>query len=182
MNMKKAKLTKQTKIILAVIALLLAGLATYKGVEYYKLQQEISRGRAYLKKLDDQSLSSIKNTIDKQNESDELALGKQALKDYAKNKDKLWGAFKNYVLIGDSRVETFKLFLPETNVLAKKGTRITKVDDYLGTIKNISPKYVFISYGVNDLSIPAYYNQDKYIEVYQSYCEKIKKAAPDATI
>ena len=65
--MKKAKLTKQTKIILAVIALLLAGLATYKGVEYYKLQQEISRGRAYLKKLDDQSLSSIKNTIDKKN-------------------------------------------------------------------------------------------------------------------
>ena len=87
--MKKAKLTKQTKIILAVIALLLAGFATYKGVEYYKLQQEISRGRAYLKKLDDQSLSSIKNTIDKQNESDELDLGKQALKDYTKNKDKL---------------------------------------------------------------------------------------------
>lgn len=182
MKMKKVKLTKQTKIILAVIALLLVGLITYKGVQYYKLQQEISRGRAYLKQLDDQSLSNIKNTIDKQNESDELALGKQALKDYEKNKDKLWGAFKNYVLIGDSRVETFKQFLPETNVLAKKGTRITKVDDYLGTIKNISPKYVFISYGVNDLSIPAYYNQDKYIEVYQSYCEKIKKVAPDATI
>ncbi|MDD6712382.1 MAG: GDSL-type esterase/lipase family protein [Sharpea porci] len=178
----KKKLSKNGKIFVFVVCIFVVVLVVIALLPNMGDKKAIDEGRNYLKSLEKGNVNTVKSKIDEQNKKDEIAQARKMLAEKTTDQNKIWSSFKDYVLIGDSRVETFNVYLPKSNVLAKKGARIETVDGYLPTIKSLNPKYVFICFGLNDASIPVNWNEDKYVAKYESYLKKIQNVVPNATI
>ena len=98
--------------------------------------------------------------------------------------DKLWDSFEDYVFLGDSRVVGYDVFgyLPSERVLAEAGDTINSISDNMDTIRELSPKYIFISYGINDIGIGYWPTKEEYAAAFADKLHDLQKAVPDAQI
>lgn len=97
----------------------------------------------------------------------------------------VFALFDDYVIFGDSRVYGFGTygFMPTGRVFAGSGDTILNVDDWLSTLKSLSPSNIYLSYGVNDMGL----NLDEteagsYGNLYEQQVNKILEICPDAHI
>lgn len=97
----------------------------------------------------------------------------------------VFALFDDYVIFGDSRVYGFGTygFMPSGRVFAGGGDTILNVDDWLSTLKSLSPSNVYLSYGVNDMGL----NLDEteagsYGDLYEQQVNKILEICPDSHI
>ena len=63
--------------------------------------------------------------------------------------------FHDYAVLGDSRAVGFYYhgFLEESRVLAEPGNTILSVDDSLEALQTAKPSYVYLCYGLNDITM-----------------------------
>lgn len=78
----------------------------------------------------------------------------------------VWGAFRDYVILGDSRAVGFYYFdfLEESRVLADGGNTIRQVEEHMDELVALQPRYVFLCYGLNDVSIGYWDTAEEYTE------------------
>jgi len=151
---------------------------------------ELETGRDYLRSLERRTPMEMEVLID---EARALFKEQQDLLAYSKKResyreslrgDALWSSFDDYVFLGDSRVVGFTVYnlLPEDGVLAQTGDTINAITDQLDQIRSMDPKYIFISYGINDIGIGFWPTAEEYAEAFGEKLDELHAALPDAEI
>ena len=122
---------------------------------------ELEIGQAYLTGLEQRTpvemeymIGEARKEHEKEVEREQYQKKREAYLETLKG-DRLWDAFDDFVFLGDSRVVGFDVFgiLPSDRVLAGSGDTINSITDNIDTVKAFSPKYIFISYGINDIGV-----------------------------
>lgn len=92
--------------------------------------------------------------------------------------------FQDYVVMGDSRAIGFYYseFLEEDRVIATGGHTILAIEGKLPSLEKRKPSYVFLCYGLNDVSIGYWDNGEEHAALYMEKIDMIREILPDATI
>lgn len=96
----------------------------------------------------------------------------------------VWGEFHDYVILGDSRAVGFYYydFLEKSRVLADGGDTILKIGWHMDEIVALQPKYIFLCYGLNDVSIGIWSTKEEYVADLLDYIADLRENLPDAVI
>lgn len=157
---------------------------------YDHVATELENGQAYLVSLEERTPVEMEYMIEEARKEHEKQVQREK---YQKKRDDylqslegnaLWEAFDDFVFLGDSRVVGFDIygFLPSERVLAAGGDTINSITDRMDTIKEISPKYIFISYGINDIGIGYWSSKEEYTAAFEEKIHTLQKELPDAEI
>lgn len=175
--MKKIKLKRKTKrllvlggcaalllIVLVLIIRAVGGLLAGKA--------DVSAGVEYIRQEESGDIASIEEKI-------RLLEEKDGEEDTRSIKEK----FNRAVILGDSIAEGFVEYdvLNASSVVAEIGVHIYEMDDQIQKTKELSPRIVFLSLGMNDV-IATNGDTEEFIEQYTDLVSKIKKEVPDAHI
>lgn len=154
------------------------------------VQSELEKGRAYLQTLDERTPVEVQALIDEARAAYEEKK-KRAIHEAAREKyreklagDQVWSYFDDYIFLGDSRVEGFDVFhfLPSGRILADPGDTITSITNRLEEIQAISPKRIFISYGINDVTVGLWSSPEDYVNDFSERIDELQQALPEAEI
>lgn len=95
-----------------------------------------------------------------------------------------WAAFSslNYCMLGDSRISGFSIygFLDQTRIFAEDGAIITMMRDYYTSFEALSPEYVFISFGINDMITGFWNTPEEYAAKVRDEVLALKEHDPEA--
>lgn len=96
----------------------------------------------------------------------------------------IWGEFHDFVILGDSRAVGFYYydFLEKSRVLAGGGDTILKIGWHMDEIVALQPKYIFLCYGLNDVSIGIWNTKEEYVADLLDYIADLREQLPDAVI
>ena len=96
----------------------------------------------------------------------------------------IWSMFHDYVILGDSRAVGFWYFdfLPEENCLTGGGDTIRNVEMNMDGILALDPKYIFLCYGLNDVSIGYWDNPEEYVAEMMQVIADLNERLPEATV
>lgn len=96
----------------------------------------------------------------------------------------IWSLFHDYVILGDSRAVGFWYFdfLPEDNCLTGGGDTIRNVEMNMDGILALNPKYIFLCYGLNDVSIGYWDTPEEYVEEMMQVIADLQERLPEATV
>ena len=91
---------------------------------------------------------------------------------------------QDFVVMGDSRTDGFQFFglLPEEQVLAGNGYRITHIPEWYDILKQKQPQYVFLCYGVNDCAVQHWASGEEHSADYIEYVRELQQILPNSTI
>ena len=98
--------------------------------------------------------------------------------------EELWQQFDDAVLIGDSRVEGFKLYtsVPQSHVLSKNGATVLHMDSVISSAAYIEPSRIYIAYGINDIKAGLGTDAQGYASLVEEKINVLRDALPDARI
>ena len=90
---------------------------------------------------------------------------------------------QDFVVMGDSRTMGFSFFgfMPEEQVLADNGYKITNIPEWHDELKQQQPQYVFLCYGVNDCAVQHWANGREHSAEYMEYIRELQKMLPNST-
>lgn len=96
----------------------------------------------------------------------------------------IWSLFEDYVILGDSRAVGFYYFdfLDENRVLAGGGDTIRNVALHMEEIKTLNPAYVFLCYGLNDVSIGYWDTPEEYAAEFLTVIQSLREELPGVTV
>ena len=151
---------------------------------------ELELGRQYLRYLDERTAAEMQVRVDEARAAFQLEKKKKA---YAVERDayhkklsgdKVWSSFKDYVFLGDSRVVGFDVygFLDSDRILADAGDTILAIDDRVEAMEELSPRYIFISYGINDVNLGLWPTAQEYARDFGARIDELRKSFPEAEI
>lgn len=151
---------------------------------------ELELGRQYLKYLDERTAAEMQVRVDEARAAFQLVKKKRAYaveRDAYREKlsgDKVWSGFQDYVFLGDSRVVGFNVygFLDSDRILADAGDTILAIDDRIDSMQELSPRYIFISYGINDVNLGLWPTAQEYARDFGARIDELKKSFPEAEI
>ena len=147
-------------------------------------QTAIDAGVAYLTMLDEKDPAAVDKLL-KQRRAERLAREREELlqKLYAGEMD-VWTMFEDYVVLGDSRAVGFYYydFLDKSRVLADGGNTIRTVAEHLDEIEALNPSYVYLCYGLNDVSIGFWQTPEPYAEEMLEVVRSIEERVPGVTV
>lgn len=145
---------------------------------------DAERGIAYLTALEQKDPSAVRQ-VRQEIYRQEMAQQKEELtwKIMAGEIDP-FPLFQDYALLGDSRAigYSYSEFLAEDRVLADGGNTIRIIPERIPALQQLNPSYVFLCYGLNDVSIGYWDDPYVYAAEYVSCVNLIQEALPDATI
>lgn len=92
----------------------------------------------------------------------------------------IWSMFDSYVILGDSRAVGFYYFdfLEKSRVLADGGNTIRDVAAHMDDIRALQPDYVYLCYGLNDISIGYWDTKEEYVAELLQVVADLKEALP----
>lgn len=144
----------------------------------------VEKGVAFLNSIDSEdALAATEKAIKEQRQDAITKLLSEAAAEGGESSFDPWGYFNDSVIMGDSRAVGFYVFeyLPESRVLAAAGNTIQTIDDHLDDLKALNPSYVFLCYGLNDITSGRWSSAEDWIKDYKSYYKKLNEMFPDTT-
>lgn len=168
-------------VILAVLVLAIMNLIFGSNESQ---RDETRDGIAYLEKLEAKNPAKIDETLaairKKKLEVERDLILQKLLTD----ENDVWSMFHDYVILGDSRAVGFYYydFLERSRVLADGGDTIRNIEPHLEEIKALNPSYIFLCYGLNDVSIGYWDTPEEYTEEFMQLCAMLKKEIPNVKI
>lgn len=148
------------------------------------LSPEVSQGVAYLESLERKD-PAVLDAVLEQRRKDELERERDEIMEQLTSGDRdVWSMFHDYVILGDSRAVGFWYydFLDKERVLADGGHTIRNIEPYLADIQALDPSYVFLCYGLNDVSIGYWDTPEEYAEEMVERVKMLNEAVPDALV
>ncbi len=152
---------------------------------------EVAEGRTFLAELDavsPEDLEAVKKEQQDartQAERDTLIADLEAQKKALENEEvNVWGLFRDYAILGDSRAVGFFYydFLSEDRVLADGGLTIRDIEEYMDRLITLNPSQVFLCFGLNDVSIGNWDTPEAYAEEYLEILNDMQERLPDTVI
>lgn len=144
-----------------------------------KEETEVSQNREVLANIEKKDVVEIQNSID--NYWTELE-NKNNKTNNKGNELNFKNIFKNDVFLGDSQSEGLNVYgyLNDSSVVAKKGKTLGEALKDVDTIKNLSPKRIYLLFGLNDLI--RYNNLNDLKIAYGDLVDELKESIPSAKI
>ena len=170
---------KRALILAAIAAVLVTIVVAVAGAGRPKASSEARAGRKYVAEAVSLDTAPVDEVIEARR-SDRLA----AKAEEAVESGAIWGMFKDYVVMGDSRAVGFYYhdFLDESRVFADGGHTIRNITDNLQAVKELAPSYIYICYGLNDTGVGYWKNGVEYASEFAKHIDELRDAAPNATI
>ncbi len=184
---KKRKIIGIVAVVYFLLVIVVLVLVKFPDAEKIESQTDevaaVAEGRRILGKYDSQDTEDVENVVRSVQEEIARREAIAANADQGSGQADLAQAFANAVVIGDSQAEALEAYqvLPSASVAATIGRSIvTAEDDYNKTVVR-SPKYVFVTYGMNDCLI---YGGDveKFIDVYSDLVARLQADIPDVRV
>jgi len=96
----------------------------------------------------------------------------------------IWTLFDDYVMMGDSRAVGYWYydFLPEERCLTGGGDTIRNIEVNMEALLALSPKYIFLCYGINDVSIGFWDTPEEYVEEMMQIIDDLEAKIPGTTV
>ena len=97
----------------------------------------------------------------------------------------IWSMFKDdYIMMGDSRAVGYWYFdfLPEERCLTGGGDTIRNIEKHMDSILALAPKYIFLCYGINDISIGFWDTPEEYVEEMMEIIDDLEEKIPGVTV
>lgn len=152
----------------------------------------VAAGTAYLDSAAAKDASAIAETLrerEKQRRAELLAQQKKEERDalvakITSGELDIWSMFDSYVILGDSRAVGFYYFdfLEKSRVLADGGNTIRDVAAHMDDIRALQPDYVYLCYGLNDISICYWDTKEEYVAELLQVVADLKEALPGVTV
>ena len=185
--MKKIKLKNlRFPIILAAVVILAVVIltSTVSGQRSKADQAAVAPGIAYLEAQEAKDPAQVDEILRARREEQLKQERAQLLEELSSGEKDVWSMFEDYVLLGDSRAVGFYYydFLSESRVLAEGGDTIRKVADHLEDIRALNPSYVYLCYGINDVSIGFWDTPEEYAAEMVEVVHSINEVVPHAKV
>lgn len=167
--------------VLGVLVWLLMGLLFGSGNTQHN---ETKEGITYLESLETKNPAVIDEVL-AANRKKRMEVERDIiLQKLLSDETDVWSMFHDYVILGDSRAVGFYYydFLEKSRVLADGGDTIRRVAEHMDEIKALNPSYIFLCYGLNDVSIGYWNSPEEYTEEFMEVCNSLKQAVPGARI
>ncbi len=147
-------------------------------------EAEIAAGVAYLQALEARDPNEVDEKIKELHQQRFLELRAERLAELEADEDSVWSLFEDYVLLGDSRAVGFYYygFLPESRVMAESGATILRLEEHIPDLEALRPTYLFLCYGLNDVSIGIWPTPEEYADNYAEIIAEVREALPDVQI
>lgn len=141
--------------------------------------EKVTKGINTIEKIEKQNVSEIQDSIDSYLEK--LGNGKNQVFTEGTSRDYKM-IFKDDVFLGDSQTEGLAAYqlVNEKSVVAEKGKTVNKAFGDIATIKFLSPKKVYLLFGLNDLL--NYINISDFIKDYSKLIDEIQEVLPKTEI
>lgn len=140
------------------------------------LTVSLVKGKTTLQQLSEKKVNGVENKIQ--------AIKKKEKKDQERKTNVSYSVrFENTVIMGDSLSLAFTEYrlLNANEVVASRGKRVDQIDNDIQKVIGLSPKAVFMGYGMNDLEYVRG-NVQRFIDTYKRQLGKLKKALPNTKI
>ena len=151
---------------------------------------QVQEGLAVLEQLSEQDPTAVEQIL-RQREDESLQqqvdLDRQnAIRERidALEEGSVWEHFSDYAILGDSRALSFAEYeyLDSSRVLAGIGETIWALPEKLSGVSALSPSYVFIAYGVNEVEGSVWSSGEDYAASMEQCIRQVREAAPGAKI
>lgn len=141
-------------------------------------------GIDYLEQLEQKDPATVKELLSEQRRQRMRQQCEALLEQLRSGEKDVWSFFEDYVILGDSRAVGFYYFdyLEQSRVLAGGGDTILSVAHHQEEIKAMAPSYIFLCYGLNDVSIGYWKTPEEYIAEYLRAIEQLRQQLPQATV
>lgn len=174
-------MTRKRKTALAAgvlaAAMLLGGCSGGDGVD-------IAQGVAYLEALEQQDPDAVDQIL-RQRRLEQLAREREELLRQVKaGEQDPFPLFQDAVILGDSRAVGFFYygFVDESRDLTGSGETILDIPKKLDTLQAMNPRYVYLTYGLNDIKIGHWGSLQAHISEYLDRVQDIRERLPEAVI
>ena len=158
-------------------ALLLGGCGNGNGAD-------TAQGVAYLEALEQQDPDAVDQIL-RQRRLDKLEQEREELVRQVKSGEQdPFSLFQDAVILGDSRAVGFFYygFVDESRDLTGSGETILDIPKKLDTLQAMNPRYVYLTYGLNDIKIGHWGSLEAHISDYMDRVQKIRERLPEAVI
>ena len=169
---------KKPIVIAAAVVIVAAAAVRIVGGSSAKVSQEtLSEGVAYIQSLESRDVSDVKETLSEIRKAERRAL-------LEAGELSIWDQFEDYAILGDSRAVGFYYYdyLEESRCLTHGGATIRDVESYMDRLVALQPKYVFMCYGLNDVSIGYWDTPEEYVAEFKEVMASIWENVPDCQI
>ena len=114
----------------------------------------------------------------------ELAAREERLQALLEESYNIWPEFRDYALLGDSRAVGFSYYdyLDANRVFAGGGDTIRNIADHTEELLALDPRWIFLCYGLNDVSIGYWDTAEEYAAEMAEVIRGLKEKFPDATV
>ena len=174
-------MTRKRKTALAAgvlaAAMLLGGCSGGDGVD-------TAQGVAYLEALEQQDPDAVDQIL-RQRRLEQLEREREELLRQVKSGEQdPFPLFQDAVILGDSRAVGFFYygFVDESRDLTGSGETILDIPKKLDALQAMNPRYVYLTYGLNDIKIGHWGSLQAHISEYLDRVMEIRERLPDAVI
>lgn len=170
-------------LILILLILFAARLGRSAGLPQEEAP-ELNSGVAYLQALEAKDPTLVEETIKEFRQQELLMLREERLAQLESGEISVWSLFDDYLLLGDSRAVGFEHYdyLDSSRVLAEAGATILALQEHIPEIVAANPSYLFLCYGLNDVSIGIWPTPEDYVAEFTTIIQEIQAELPDVKI
>ena len=181
--MRKLFSNRIVVFLLAIIAILAVVLILVKHSNRGKAA-EVQAGVAYLESLEAQEPADVEAQIKQINKENLAKEREEIIRKLESGELDVWSQFKDYVLMGDSRAVGYEYwhFLPDDRVIASAGATIREIKNNMETVVAMNPSYVFLCYGLNDVSIGFWPTPEEYVAEFTETLTELQERIPGVKI
>lgn len=171
-------------ILLLVLIILIAILSGKEHRAQEPTDSGVAQGIAYLESLESRDPTVVEDILKEYRHQEILAQREARLAELENGTVSVWSLFTDYVLLGDSRAVGFDFYeyLSSDRVIAESGATILHLESHIPDIVEKNPSYLFLCYGLNDVSIGIWNTPEDYTTEFRRILSDIQTQLPDVKI
>lgn len=143
----------------------------------HREEETVNRGIQYLTELEQQDMEGIAADIKKIRDERTMNLADS-------DESSVWREFDGALILGDSRAVGFSYYelLPEEQVLAQSGWRITDIDSVIEQVRAFAPNRIFLCFGLNDVGTGMWPSKEDYAAACDERIQLLQREVPGAEV
>lgn len=145
---------------------------------------DTSPGIAYLEELERLDPSAVDEVLRQRRIAELEAQRVEMLRQIKAGELDPFTVFQDAVILGDSRAVGFFYYgyVDESRDLTGSGDTILSIRDKLDILEQMNPRYIYLTYGLNDIKIGHWASLESHIADYMDFVQQIRQRVPDAVI
>lgn len=171
-------------LILIAFSIFLAFHLGQSNDAFGAIDPDIVEGVSWLKAQETKDVTSVDTILKAQLHQELMEYRDEYMSRIQSGEINVWSSFQDYILLGDSRAVGFEYygFLDESRVWAEGGATIRDLSNSIPAITEMNPSYLYLCYGLNDVSIGYWVTPEEYITEFSAVITELKNQLPETTI